>query len=1235
MEFEMGLFSKRGIRVGLDHRRKKNRTFEALENRNLLSIDLTLAGSQTIHGNANIDASNDHVTQQQNLAIDINPTNPLHVTGVSERNNPTTGTSLGLYRSSDGGLTWATTMIDNTVDGFSAGATRFDPVLAYDSAGNLYVAYAVLDGAISALVVATSTNDGISFAHVITVDSTILGSVFRPSVGTGPDGLGGQAVYIAYTKTGLLSQRIDVVGSHDGGATFTSPINVNNPADNNVFAGDPSVGPSGQLYVSWLDVSDSAVRFDRDLDGLFIGANTFGADTTVVDSSTARPTGGTFTIFNNLSVPAEPNRHINSAPELDADRSGKGTNGNLYISFLDQFNGSATDTDVWVARSTNQGSNWSFSDVAMSNATEFLPAIDIDQTSGSVNVLYYSTLGDSTKQNVNVMAATSIDGAGSFVNNQQLTDDSSRGAAVAGGKDLGDYIGVAVRDGTIQALWADNRGPSLEVEAGTASASFSSSINSNVFTLMGDESGPANDAVIMRRSAANHAFMEVVLNGTLRYAGLIATLDSAVVDTLAGSDTLTIDNSNGIVNLPITYDGGTSFLGNDRLLITGNPGFEVVRETYLAGAVLGSGTWILDPDGSRGPGASAAGNGDELVVNFSDLETSFLGVLPIDSDTAATNFDVIMNGLDNNATIQNGGLLNGANSLAVVDNTGTFAAFRFANKSVVRIMGAAGADSLTANCTTAATNLNELDLFGHVALDVAGQPADDNAADTLNVLRDPLSITQFLVGQGGNDSFTVGNGDLTGIQSKVNVVAGDGTDALGVSDFLRNATADYFIDPSFIALCLAPGVQANLVQLDGSLEFAILIGSQGINRFDVTPSPFTTFNVDGEAPTTPPGDSLSVRFAGTTGRTFTNSGGTGAWHFTNRQDVQFESIEQFNFFPILAYAADASAQGKPTVKVVDADTGALISVFQAYEPTYREGVRVAVGDIDGDGLPEIITAPGHDHSPLVKVFNFAGTLITSFLAYDSSYTGGVTVAVGDVDGNGRNDIITGPSQGIAEIHTYINQSFTTPATPFDNTHRLVFLAFDRSFIGGVNVAAGDVAGADTKAEIVVGSGPGVRDTVLVFNGLTSAPLTAPAPPILPIILPFDDSFRGGVSVALANIDADAKLELVAGAGTGGHSQVALFDLNGASPTLPVASFAAYTGAGSDAPVRVAALNKVDSGGNLVSDIFVAQGPDGKSQLLRHTSPVGPLVNFLLENDPEFRDGFYIAADINAIAPFIC
>ena len=150
----------------------RDSSFERLEVRQLLTANLTLAGTQTVVHNANIDASNDHATQQQNLAIDINPTNPLHVAGVSEQNNPTTGTSLGLYRSSDGGLTWTTTTIDDAVDGLGTSVTRSDPSLAYDADGNLYVAYVVFDSSTttSTVIVATSTNDGASFAHVVTVD---------------------------------------------------------------------------------------------------------------------------------------------------------------------------------------------------------------------------------------------------------------------------------------------------------------------------------------------------------------------------------------------------------------------------------------------------------------------------------------------------------------------------------------------------------------------------------------------------------------------------------------------------------------------------------------------------------------------------------------------------------------------------------------------------------------------------------------------------------------------------------------------------------------------------------------------------------------------------------------------------------------------------------------------------------------------------------------------------------
>jgi hypothetical protein len=79
-------------------------------------------------------------------------------------------------------------------------------------------------------------------------------------------------------------------------------------------------------------------------------------------------------------------------------------------------------------------------------------------------------------------------------------------------------------------------------------------------------------------------------------------------------------------------------------------------------------------------------------------------------------------------------------------------------------------------------------------------------------------------------------------------------------------------------------------------------------------------------------------------------------------------------------------------------------------------------------------------------------------------------------------------------------------------------------------------------------------------------------------------------------------------------------------------FAVYTGNGSNAPVRVAA---VDADFNGLSDIYAAQGFDGVSQTLRRAAPGGNFVDFLMENDPEFRNGFYIAADINGIPPFLC
>ena len=77
---------------------------------------------------------------------------------------------------------------------------------------------------------------------------------------------------------------------------------------------------------------------------------------------------------------------------------------------------------------------------------------------------------------------------------------------------------------------------------------------------------------------------------------------------------------------------------------------------------------------------------------------------------------------------------------------------------------------------------------------------------------------------------------------------------------------------------------------------------------------------------------------------------------------------------------------------------------------------VAAADLNGDGVADIITGAGPGGGPHVRAFSLAGggvTEVASFYAYDPSFTGGVTVAGGDVNGDGIAEIITGtdPSGG--------------------------------------------------------------------------------------------------------------------------------------------------------------------------------------------------------------------------------
>jgi hypothetical protein len=82
----------------------------------------------------------------------------------------------------------------------------------------------------------------------------------------------------------------------------------------------------------------------------------------------------------------------------------------------------------------------------------------------------------------------------------------------------------------------------------------------------------------------------------------------------------------------------------------------------------------------------------------------------------------------------------------------------------------------------------------------------------------------------------------------------------------------------------------------------------------------------------------------------------------------------------------------PRVKVVNGATLETLSEFLAYPAAFPGGVRVASTDLNGDGLSDIITAPGSGSVSNTRVFDAAtGTESRSFLAYAAGFLGGVYI----------------------------------------------------------------------------------------------------------------------------------------------------------------------------------------------------------------------------------------------------
>ncbi|NTW22121.1 S8 family serine peptidase [Candidatus Falkowbacteria bacterium] len=188
------------------------------------------------------------------------------------------------------------------------------------------------------------------------------------------------------------------------------------------------------------------------------------------------------------------------------------------------------------------------------------------------------------------------------------------------------------------------------------------------------------------------------------------------------------------------------------------------------------------------------------------------------------------------------------------------------------------------------------------------------------------------------------------------------------------------------------------------------------------------------------------------------------------------------------------------------------------------GVNVASGDVDGDGRAEIIVGAGPGGGPHVKILDQTGRLKGQFMAYNTSFRGGVNVASGDVDGDGRAEIIVGAGPGGGPHVKIINGRGQLKGQ---------FMAYKTSFRGGVNVAVADVDGGtiNRRSEIVTSPGAGMPAEIRIFTDHAK---------LLSKFSPFAVNFDKGVNLTSADTNQDGLAEIIVGAGPGGGPHVRVF-----------------------------------------------------------------------------------------------
>ncbi|HUO04133.1 MAG TPA: sialidase family protein [Candidatus Binataceae bacterium] len=424
---------------------------------------------------------------QGNPSIAVNPNNSQELVaatasyfrdpncpGPGPADSPWIQSTVAVFGSTDGGNTWTyncaplpPSLID--IGDYQSWWGTY-PTVAWDADGNAYVTYQFPTfQPLPGLLIAKSTDAGTTWSPW--GSETLAPGLYSTSkIATTIDTSSGGAhsftnrIYTICDQCPTL-----VVGHSDDGSAWTQVS-----LDDSGFGGSISVSADGTVNAVWNRLgappyppTGEATVFSRSTDG----GNTWTAPTTVAQHILSVAS------INRL-IPAEDLFGVNSFGSIAINRaSGTGDFGYLYVAYTDFSSASSpsTDTDVFVVRSIDGGSSWSqpvrVNDDSGS-ASQFLPSIAVDPSTGIIAMSWYDTRNDPGNKRADTYFSFSVDAGQTWSANQQVTSPSpaffnqvsfsdensaDNSKAASRGELYGKYTQMAALGGAVHPIWIDSR----------------------------------------------------------------------------------------------------------------------------------------------------------------------------------------------------------------------------------------------------------------------------------------------------------------------------------------------------------------------------------------------------------------------------------------------------------------------------------------------------------------------------------------------------------------------------------------------------------------------------------------------------------------------------------------------------------------------------------------------------------------------------------------------------------